>query len=242
MKHLWAAIIMLVAGLSATPGYAQNENWLATVERTPVSHLVGDPEAPVTLTEYISYTCPHCRDFAMQGEEILKLGYVRKGELRFEYRHNAGSVVALTAAMLARCGTPEQFPGNHSALMAAQPQFNALLKLASKSQTDRWLYGDPAARRRAVASDLHFYDIFERRGYRRPELDRCLADQTLADRLEAAGQRDRDEVGVTSTPSFAINGRLLDGVHNWNALSAALSQSSDPADSGTRSAAGGAAD
>ncbi|MBB3035487.1 thioredoxin domain-containing protein [Alteriqipengyuania lutimaris] len=247
MKYLFAAIMVLVAGLSATPGLAQSAgasagadgNWLARVERTPVSHLVGDPDAPVTLAEYISYTCPHCRDFAMRGEEILKLGYVRTGDLRFEYRHAAGNVVDLTASMLARCGTPDQFSANHAALMMAQPQFNALLRLASKAQTDRWNYGDPAARRRAVASDLHFYDIFERRGYRRPELDRCLADQALADRLEAAGQRDRDEVGVTGTPSFAINGRLLDGVHNWDALSVALA---DPDASGDGSPAGGAAD
>ena len=236
-------MMVLVAGLSAAPGFAQNAgangNWLATVERTPVSHFVGDPDAPVTLTEFVSYTCPHCRDFAMRGEEVLKLGYVRTGEMRFEYRHNAASVVDLTAAMLARCGTPDQFPANHAALMAAQPQFNALLRLASKSQTDRWNYGDPAARRRAVASDLHFYDIFERRGYRRPELDRCLADQDLADRLEAAGRRDREEVGVKATPSFAINGRLLDNVHTWDALSVALA---DPAGSGDGSAAGTAND
>ena len=119
-------MMVLVAGLSAAPGFAQNAgangNWLATVERTPVSHFVGDPDAPVTLTEFVSYTCPHCRDFAMRGEEVLKLGYVRTGEMRFEYRHNAASVVDLTAAMLARCGTPDQFPANHAALMAAQPQ------------------------------------------------------------------------------------------------------------------------
>lgn len=235
MKHLFAAIMVLVAGLSAAPGAAQNENWLATVERTPVSHFVGNPQAPVTLTEYISYTCPHCRDFAMQGEEILKLGYVRTGDLRFEYRHNAGTVVDLTASMLARCGTAEQFPANHSALMQAQPQFNALLRLASKSQTDRWNYGSPAASRRAVASDLHLYEIFERRGYRRPELDRCLADQALAERLQAAGDRDRDEVGVEATPSFAINGRLLDDVHGWDTLRVALA---DPAGSGDAPGAG----
>ena len=128
MTRIMAALLVMLAGL-ASPAAAQN--WLQTVERTPFSHIVGNPDAPVTLTEYISYTCPHCREFAMQGEEILKLGYVSKGDLRYEYRNVAANPVDLTATMMARCGAPEKFPGNHSALMMAQPQFNALLRLAA---------------------------------------------------------------------------------------------------------------
>lgn len=219
MKRIVAAMLALFAGIASI---AATANWLATVERTPVSHIVGDPQAPVLLTEYLSYTCPHCRDFALQGEEILKLGYVREGKLRIEYRNVVADPTDLTATMLARCGAPDRFPGNHAALMAAQPQFNALRRMAVKSQTDRWTYGDPAARRRAVASDLHLYDILERRGYTRAELDACLADQGLADRLDAAAQEDHAQRGVRYTPSFAVNGELLEGVHDWQALQAAL--------------------
>ena len=201
---------------------AATQNWLTTVERTPVSHFVGNPDAPMTLTEYNSYTCPHCRTFAMQGDEILKLGFVREGKLRIEYRHVAANVVDVTAAMMARCGAPEKFPGNHAALMAGQPQFNALRQLATKSQTDRWEHGDPAARRRAVASDLGLYAIFERRGYSQVELNQCLADQALAVRIDAAGVADYEEKGVQSTPSFAVDGTLLKDVHDWPSLQAVL--------------------
>ena len=114
MTRIMAALLVMLAGL-ASPAAAQN--WLQTVERTPFSHIVGNPDAPVTLTEYISYTCPHCREFAMQGEEILKLGYVSKGDLRYEYRNVAANPVDLTATMMARCGAPEKFPGNHSATL-----------------------------------------------------------------------------------------------------------------------------
>ncbi|GAB5349973.1 thioredoxin domain-containing protein [Alteriqipengyuania sp. 357] len=219
MKRILAGMLVLVAGFASI---AATQNWLTTVERTPVSHFIGNPDAPVTLTEYNSYTCPHCRAFAMEGDEILKLGYVREGKLRIEYRHVAANVVDLTAAMMARCGAPAKFPGNHAALMAAQPQFNALLKLATKSQTDRWLHGDPAARRRAVASDLGLYAIFERRGYSQVELNQCLADQDLAERIEAAAKADHEDKGVRYTPSFAVNGTLLEDVHDWQALQAAL--------------------
>tara|TARA_B100000678_G_scaffold203997_1_gene171763 strand:+ start:858 stop:1538 length:681 start_codon:yes stop_codon:yes gene_type:complete len=223
-----AGLLIVLAGFAST---AANNNWPGTVERTPVAHVIGNPAAPVTLTEYISYTCPHCRDFAMLGEEVLKQGLVREGKLRFEYRHVIANPIDLTATMLARCGAPEKFPANHSALMIAQPQFNAIARLAVKSQTDRWYHGDPAARRRAIASDLNLYPILERRGYSRSELDQCLADQALAERLEAAGEADREEKGVPGTPSFAINGTLLEGVHNWQSLQAAMAQmqGGDPA-------------
>ena len=218
MKRIIAAVLVLIAGVASV---AATQNWLATVERTPVSHIVGNPDAPVTLTEYLSYTCPHCRDFTMTGEQALKLGYVQSGKLRYEYRHAIANPADLAATMLARCGDPDKFPGNHAALMAAQPQINVLRQMATKSQTDRWNFGDKAARRRAVASDLGLYGVFERRGYTRVELDQCLNDQDLADRLEASA--DVDWSKISGTPAFAIDGTVLEDVHTWDGLSAALS-------------------
>ena len=219
MKRIVAGLMVLIAGLASM---AATQNWLGTVERTPVSHLVGNPDAPVTVTEYISYTCPRCRDFTMQGEEILKVGYVQPGDLRFEYRHVAANIIDMTATMLAFCGAPEKFPRNHAALMAAQPQFNALRRMATKSQTDRWTNGDLAARRRAVASDLNLYAILEQRGYSRSELDQCLADQALADAIESAIAQDVEKYGPIPTPSFAVNGQMLENVHGWERLSQVL--------------------
>jgi len=218
VKRIIAAVLVLIAGVASV---AATQNWLATVERTPVSHIVGNPDAPVTLTEYLSYTCPHCRDFTMSGEQALKLGYVQSGKLRYEYRHAIANPADLAATMLARCGDPDKFPGNHAALMAAQPQINVLRQMATKSQTDRWNFGDKSARRRAVASDLGLYGVFERRGYTRVELDQCLNDQALADRLEASA--DVDWSKISGTPAFAIDGTVLEDVHTWDGLSAALS-------------------
>jgi protein-disulfide isomerase len=218
VKRIIAAVLVLIAGVASV---AATQNWLATVERTPVSHIVGNPDAPVTLTEYLSYTCPHCRDFTMTGEQALKLGYVQSGKLRYEYRHAIANPADLAATMLARCGDPDKFPGNHAALMAAQPQINVLRQMATKSQTDRWNFGDKSARRRAVASDLGLYGVFERRGYTRVELDQCLNDQALADRLEASA--DVDWSKISGTPAFAIDGTVLEDVHTWDGLSAALS-------------------
>jgi len=221
VKRILVCLLALFAGVA---GIAASENWLTTVERTPVSHLVGNPDAPVTVSEYLSYTCPHCRDFSMQGDEVLKLAYIQPGKLRLEYRHAIANPEDLTATMLARCGAPEKFPANHSALMIAQPQFNALARLAVKSQTDRWHYGDKAARRRAIASDLNLYEILERRGYSQAELDRCLADQALADRLEASAESDWAK--IDGTPSFAVNGEVLKDVYTLQGLQQAIDAAS----------------
>ena len=115
-----------------------------------------------------------------------------------------------------------KFPRNHAALMAAQPQFNALRRMATKSQTDRWTNGDLAARRRAVASDLNLYAILEQRGYSRSELDQCLADQALANAIESAIAQDVEKYGPIPTPSFAVNGQMLENVHGWERLSQVL--------------------
>ena len=58
----------------------------------------------------------------------------------------------------------------------------------------------------------------ENRGYSRAELDRCLTDEAKANALAEASQADVEKYGLEGTPSFVMNGTLLDGVHNWAAL------------------------
>ena len=55
------------------------------------------------------------------------------------------------------------------------------------------------------------------RGYERPVIDRCLADEAKAQKL-AAGTGEAQEAGVMGTPSFMLDGTLLAGTHNWAAL------------------------
>ena len=55
-------------------------------------------------------------------------------------------------------------------------------------------------------------------GYRRTDVDRCLADNAMATRLAQISAREWDRPGVDSTPSFAINGVVMPGTHTWAAL------------------------
>ena len=99
----------LAAGLLATgaglAGAASN-NWNTHVVRADGAHVLGNPRANRVLTEFVSYTCPHCGDFARTGDEALKLAHVGPGKLRLEVRHIVRDPVDLTMAMLPPLGRP----------------------------------------------------------------------------------------------------------------------------------------
>lgn len=223
----------LLAGLfacAASLATASSGNWATEVERSDTGHVIGKPEAERTLTEFVSYTCSHCGEFARTGDEALKLVFVGPGDLKLEIRHIVRDPIDLTAALLTWCGDPAKFPRNHAAFMFAQPDFLAKAQSSTPTQRQRWSSGPLPTRFRAIASDLDFYELMEGRGYGRVAVDTCLADtariQALANASRAAGE----EFAIPGTPSFALNGEMLDGVHSWEALQNRLSQPDEAAE------------
>ena len=194
------------------------ENWAAAVEARDNGHVLGNPEAKSKLVEYMSYTCSHCAEFTRTGDLAIKLFLVPKGNVSFEIRHLLRDPIDLTAALLTNCGEPEKFLGNHEAIMTRQSEWMETARKATQAQRTRWSFGTNTARWRAIASDLGFYDIMEARGYSRPALDRCLADQAKATSLAETSARDVGALSLPGTPSFVLDGKLLEGVHSWDAL------------------------
>ena len=214
-KRIVQAAALLAAALLTTG--ATRLNWDATVVETDGGHRIGNPDAKVKLTEFISYTCPHCAHFAREGEPRLKLGYVIQGEVSLEIRHLIRDPVDLTAAMLVNCGAAAKFPQNHTAFMLGQDKWIEPLGRATEAQQVRWRVAG-AAGRRAIASDAGFYRLMEGRGYRRTEVDRCLADEAFARKLAETSAKDWRLPGVGGTPAFAINGTVMPDTHTWEAL------------------------
>lgn len=212
-----AAVVGIALMATAASG-----NWLATVSKTDGGHVIGNPDAQVTLTEWVSYSCPHCAHFTKQGDPALKLAYIAPGKVKVEIRPIIRNGVDLVATMLVNCGSVDKFPQNHTAFMLAQDDWIPIAVKATKSQMDRWASPDRAAGRRAVADDLKFYDIMERRGYSRAESDRCLADNAAADKILATSEKDWTDNELVGTPAFAINGLVLAGTHSWELLAPQL--------------------
>lgn len=218
----WLAPLILALAPVAAWGQPPHPNWTATVAVTPAGgHLIGNPAAKVKVVEYISYTCPHCAHFQHQSEAPLRLAYIQPGTVSVEVRHLVRDPIDMTAALLANCGDPARFAGNHNALLLSQDRWMAAMTDPSEAQRARWESGPMPARLRAIASDFGFYALLEPRGYTRAQLDRCLADGPMLKRL-AAERTEADRLGVEGTPGFLLDGALLAGTFDWESLEAQI--------------------
>ena len=212
-----------LVGAAALLGGAARSDWDTVVVETDLGHRVGNPDAKVKLVEFFSYTCPHCAEFAREGEAPIKLAYLAPGKINVEYRHLIRDPVDLTVGLLVNCGVAAKFPGNHTAFILGQSRWIGPLARPTEAQRQRWTTA-AAAGRRNIASDFGFYPIMERRGYRRTDVDRCLADETMARRLAQTSAKEWDRPGVDSTPTFSINGVVMPGTHSWAALERQLKE------------------
>lgn len=220
--RLFRVAAITVAAVLSIAAAKPHPDWTGTVTiGESGSHVLGNPDAQVKLTEFISYTCSHCADFHKESDAALKLGYVLRGKVSVEVRHFLRDPVDLAAALLTNCGDPKRFFLNHNAFLQSQDRWIKVLGTASSGQKQRWTSGALGTRMRAIANDFGFYRMMEQRGYQRPALDRCLADEAMARRLAAQTQA-AQTAGVEGTPSFMLDGTLLAGTHDWKALDAQL--------------------
>jgi len=199
--------------------------WQGEVTETERGHLIGNPEAETRLVELISYTCPHCADFAREGEPALDLALVAPGRMALEVRPVIRNWLDLTVSLLAQCGDPAGFKERHRLFLYSQDEWLARALNAPRSQQAGWARADAAARlsaARALDLDDRLANSGANGGLTLPQIDACLKDDAAAKRLAANAAADKAELGVPGTPSFALDGKLLEGVHSWPALSAAL--------------------
>jgi NhaA family Na+:H+ antiporter len=159
-----------------------------------VDHVLGSPSAEITLVEYGSYACPHCR---AANEEIAKLRMRFGDRLRYVFRQRPirDSELARPAADLAECaGDEEQFWRTHVVLM-------------SRSAT---LTGEDL---RAVEGDLHLGQLPSDEQQARREAARERVDRDI--RSAAAS-------GALVSPTFFINGLRYEGAWDAHSLSEAM--------------------
>ncbi len=223
MKRLALAAIAALAPSAFASAPATAQDWNAQYVATESGHRVGNPEAPLQLIEFISYTCPHCAHFEQEAEAELRYTYVREGHAAREVRPFIRNIVDIAATLVAECGPEENFFANHRVLLHSQDTWLTRAQELSPEQQARWNAGGIPQRLRAIASDLDFYELMEPQGYSVTELDACLSDQARAEAIVAASNANGEQFNVPGTPSFALNGTLLEGVHSWPALQQALS-------------------
>ena len=217
-----AAQQTLDAPPSAFEGVDPQGNWSAAISRTERGHLIGNPEADTRLIEFVSYTCGHCANFAMEGEPAIDLTLLMPGKIAVEVRPVIRNALDLTVSLLAQCGDPAGFKDRHRAFMYAQNEWIGRFRNAPQSQQAIWARPDKASRMNA-ASALGLADMLVQRGQSIAEVNACVSDDAAAQKLIDNGSADRTDFAVSGTPSFALDGKLLEDVHNWAALYPVLS-------------------
>jgi protein-disulfide isomerase len=220
---LLCAVLVALSGFLAVGAMAQGgaRNWITDVVVTDGGHRIGNPNAPVKLTEYISYTCPHCAAFTRDGEGPLELAYVAPGKVSVEIRHLLRDPIDAVAAQLVSCAPASKFLPIHKELFLTQGTWAQPMVRPSAAQQARWRTPG-AAGRRAIAADFKFYDLMERHGINRVATDKCLANQALAQKLADTSAREWKSTGNIGTPTFAINGTVLAGTAGWDTLAPQL--------------------
>ena len=147
--------------------------------------VLGSEDAPITMIEYASYTCPHCRSFHQGAFKNLKADYIDKGKVRFTYREIYFDRYGLWGSIIARCG--------------GQNKFFAISDLIYTKQSE-WTKGTPAE----IADNLRRIGITA--GLSQDAVQACFSDGQKAQNLVAWYEENRAADGIASTPSFVING------------------------------------
>ena len=149
--------------------------------------VLGDPDAPVEVIEYASFTCPHCRTFHENVLPRLKAEYVDTGKVRFVYREVYFDRFGLWAGMVARCTGPLRYFGIVDLIYANQ---------------STWTQGSPAQ----VAENLRV--IGRTAGMTDEVLDACMSDAAMAQAMVETYEGHLEEHDVRGTPSFVIDGEM----------------------------------
>lgn len=174
--------------LMATPAMADTTAPAADATKLPdVPEMsIGNPDAKVTVTEYLSFTCPHCEEFHATVWKDIKKNYVDTNKIKFTVREVYFDKYGLWAGMMAHCGGPLRYFGIVDILFDTQQKWAA-------SQ-------DP----NAVVASLR--QIGKTAGMTDAQLDQCMNDGAMAQALVEKYQKDSAADKIEGTPSFVVDG------------------------------------
>jgi protein-disulfide isomerase len=160
--------------------------------------VLGPKEATVTVTEFASMTCPHCAAFTETVFPKIKSEFIDTGKIRFVFREFPLDIKAAAGSMLARCIAKDD-----------SAKYFAVVDLLFKQQND-WVMKDTAATLTRIGKQA---------GLTQTQVEDCLKDQALLDKIAADQKFANDVLKVNSTPTFFINGEKLTGETSFEEFS-----------------------
>jgi protein-disulfide isomerase len=155
---------------------------------------LGPATAPVTITEYASMTCPHCAAFTEKVFPQIKSAYIDTNKIRFVFREFPLDIKAAAGSMLARCIAKDD-AGKYFAVidMLFRQQNEWVLKNTTETLTR----------------------IGKQAGLSQQQVEDCLKDQALLDKIAADQKYANEVLKVNSTPTFFLNGEMMKGEQSF---------------------------
>ena len=152
--------------------------------------VLGPANAPVTITEFASMTCPHCSAFNETVFPKIKSEYIDTGKMRYVFREFPLDIKAAAGSMLARCIAKDD-----------AGKYFAVIDMLFKQQAE-WVLKNTTAT---------LIRIGKQAGLSQQAVEDCLKDQALLDKIAADQKYASEVLKVDSTPTFFINGEKIKG-------------------------------
>lgn len=186
MSKSWAKLTLIALFLgAAVAAHAQSAK---SPVQGPDDIVLGKPDAPITIFEYASLSCPHCAEFDKEILPQIKKDWIDTGKARLIFRDFPLNAQALHAAVLAHCAPADEFYPFVDLLFGNQ---------------DTWL--------RAEDIDAALGKLGVLGGVTPEKFAACQADKPLSDKILSAQLQASHDYDVSSTPTFFINGHKIEG-------------------------------
>lgn len=193
------ALVALVVATLALPLAGLSGAARAQQAAEPLPDIVlGNEDAPVTVIEYASMTCPHCASFHNTTFKQLKEEYIDTGKVKFVLREFPLDPLAAAVSMLARCSGDRYWD---------------VIDLFFETQA-QWAVREGALR--------EIQTLAMQAGFTKAEFEACLTDQELLDGINAVRNHGNAEYDITGTPTIIVDGEKLEGPRNIRALREAI--------------------
>ncbi|MFE0752769.1 DsbA family protein [Inquilinus sp. NPDC058860] len=197
LKTLLAGLALATATFMAGSASAQDSGKAWDPKISDTDYVLGKADAPVTMLEFASFTCPHCAAFSNDVLPQIEKAYVDAGKVKIVFRQFPLNGLDLRAGMMARCAPREQY-------------FN-ITKVLFQTQQSWATAGDPIA---ALAQ------IGGMAGLPKDKFDACLADNSVADAIIKLSQEAQADYKVNATPTFVVEGETLQGENSFDSFKA----------------------
>lgn len=158
----------------------------------------GKADAPVTIVEYASITCGHCATFSEKTLPDIREKYIKTGKARLVFREFAYDPRAQAGYMIARC--------------APEDRYFPMIQVLFEKQMEWAAAQDALPPLKKIASMAGLDDA---------AVENCLKNQTVLDEVKSSFERGK-EFGVTSTPTFFINGKKYEGALSVEEMSSVI--------------------